>query len=210
MTCQFDPEVEQGLQQPWLLGWWDQVNWSQANWKSEQRSKQVMTHGNKPILLVEDEMSSVELFRSALESWGYPVWVAADGEEALLTVGSRAPAAVIADVAIPGAGGLDLLRRLRQADPNAIVILYAAHACLQTAISAIRGGAADLLSKPIDFERLKHLLDDLLGERVSSNPDPTPGLSPSDSGNRPPESNLAQRDTRPHRDIPQCRDRLFP
>jgi DNA-binding NtrC family response regulator len=166
------------------------------------------TRCKKPILLVEDETSSLEMIQAALESWGYPVWVAADGEEALLAFKTGTPAAVIADVVMPKLDGLGLLQRLKEANPNTIVILCTAHASLQTAIAAIKGGAADLLPKPIDFARLKDLLDGLLGESGFSKP--SPGLSPSDSGTRPPESNLTLRGTRLHSHLPQCRDRLFP
>lgn len=169
--------------------------------------KMLAEHKNgKSILLVDDEGSSLEMLQAALESWGYGVWVAADGEEALLTCKLKSPAAVIADVVMPRLDGLSLLRRLKEANPDAIVILCAAHASLQTAISAIKGGATDLLPKPIDFGRLKHLLDGLFGEDGNSE-EPPPGLStPAGSGTRPPESNLTMRGMRPQGYLPQCRD----
>ena len=160
------------------------------------------------ILLVDDEGSSLEMLRAALESWGYEVWVATDGEEALATYKLKSPAAVIADVVMPKLDGLSLLRRLKEANPNAIVVLCTAHASLQTAISAIKGGATDLLPKPIDFGRLKHLLDELFGEDSATEEKPLPpGLStPASSGTRPPETSLTMRGTRPQSYLPQCRD----
>jgi DNA-binding NtrC family response regulator len=161
----------------------------------------------KPILLVDDKGSSLEMLQAALESWGFPVWVATSGEEAISTYKLKSPAAVIADVVMPRLDGLSLLRRLKEANPNAIVILCTAHACLQTAISAIKSGATDLLPKPIDFGRLKHLLDGLFGEDGNSKDELPPGLStPASSGTRPPESNLTTRIVRPQGCLPQCRD----
>jgi DNA-binding NtrC family response regulator len=168
----------------------------------------LIEHKNgKSVLLVDDEGSSLEILQAALESWGYGVWVATDGEEALLTYELKSPAAVIADVVMPRLNGLSLLRRLKEANPNAIVILCTAHASLQTAISAIKGGATDLLPKPIDFGRLKNLLDGLFGEEGESDEEPTPGLStPASSGTRPPETSLSMRATRSSGYLPQCRD----
>jgi len=156
---------------------------------------------------VDGDGSSLEMLQAALEAWGYEVWVATDGEEALLTFKLKCPAAVIADVVMPRLDELGLLRRLKEANPNAIVILCTAHASLQTAISAIKGGAADLLPKPIDFVRLKHLLDGLFGEDAESQESKLPaGLStPASSGTRPPETNLTMRVTRPSGYYPQCR-----
>ena len=169
-----------------------------------------MEHKNgKTILLVEDEGSSLEMLQAALESWGYGVWVATDGEEALLTYKLRSPAAVVADVVMPRLDGLSLLRRLKEANPNTIVILCTAHASLQTAISAIKGGATDLLPKPIDFGRLKQLLDGLFGENDSEEQlqERLAGVSsPASSGTRPPETNLTMRGMRPQGYLPQCRD----
>lgn len=166
---------------------------------------------NRMILLVDDEGSSLEMLQAALESWGYGVWVATDGEEALTSYKVKAPAAVIADVVMPRLDGLGLLRRLKEADPNTIVILCTAHATLQTAIAAIKGGATDLLPKPIDFGRLKRLLDELFGEDGFTDDEPHAGLStPADSGTRPPESNRSMREARLPNYLPQCREPIFP
>jgi DNA-binding NtrC family response regulator len=157
-------------------------------------------NGNKSVLLVDDEGSSREVLRLALESWGYAVYVAVDGDEALLMFRTKAPAAVIADVFMPKLDGLTLLQRLKEADPRAAVILCSAHANLQVAISAIKNGATDLLPKPIDFARLKTLLDQLLGarEKEAVEHSPTHEVLPTGSGARPPESTRKMRDERPH------------
>lgn len=167
-----------------------------------------MAHNNgKAILLVDDESSSLEMLQAALEAWGYSVWVAADGEEALSTYKMVSPAAVVADVVMPKLDGLSLLRRLKETNPNSIVILCTAHASLQTAISAIKGGATDLLPKPIDFGRLKQLLDGLFDENASEKKRDADGFSiPASSGTRPPEPNLTMRGTRLQGNLSQCRD----
>jgi CheY-like chemotaxis protein len=158
-------------------------------------------NGNKSVLLVDDEGSSREVLQIALESWGYIVCVAMDGEEALLLFKRNAPAAVIADVYMPKLDGLSLLQRLKEENPQAAVILCSAHANLQVAIAAIKGGAADLLPKPVDFARLKSLLDQLTEDNersLESSQKKFETVSPAGPGPRPPELTCNPRDERLH------------
>jgi len=100
----------------------------------------------------------------ALEAWGYGVRAAVDGEEALSITRSIEPNIVISDVVMPKVDGLSLLRTLKRWNPGIAVILFTAHPNLADAISAMKMGAEDVLTKPIDFNRLRLEL-----ERISSN-----------------------------------------
>lgn len=97
----------------------------------------------------------------ALEAWGYVVWVAEDGEEALSIIRIKGSQVVLSDVIMPKLDGLSLLRRLKRWNPSIAVILFTAHPSLADAVTAMKEGAADVLTEPIDFKRLRHELERL-------------------------------------------------
>jgi DNA-binding NtrC family response regulator len=123
-----------------------------------------MLNPPKTVLLVDDEDSVREVMKMALEAWGYGVCMAEDGEEAwsLIRI-NRGPAVVLSDVIMPKLDGLTLLRRLKRWNPGIEVILFTAHPSLADVVSAMKEGAADVLTKPIDFKRLKRELERLFG-----------------------------------------------
>lgn len=117
----------------------------------------------KTVLLVDDERNVREVMQMALEAWGYGVWLAEDGEEALSIIKRKKPSLVLSDVIMPRVDGLTLLRRLKKWNPKIDVILFTAHPSLKDTVSAMKEGADDVLTKPIDFNRLKLDLERLLG-----------------------------------------------
>jgi DNA-binding NtrC family response regulator len=101
---------------------------------------------------------------------------------------------------MPNLDGLGFVRALKQKYPNSIVILFTAYASLTNAIAAIRQGASNLLTKPLDFGRLKNEIEALLERKpTSASSQASQEFShPSGSGSRPPEHNLTTtRDQRP-------------
>jgi DNA-binding NtrC family response regulator len=131
------------------------------------------------VLIVDDEVSFREIIKMALEAWGYGVRVAGDGEEALSITRTIGPNIVLSDVVMPKLDGLTLLRRLKRWNPEIAVILFTAHPNLTDAVSAMKMGAEDVLTKPIDFNRLRLELERILGTR--SNGSSSAG-SPANSG----------------------------
>ena len=117
----------------------------------------------KTILLVDDDNSVREVIKIALEAWGYRAWVAEDGQEALSLATTRNPDVVLSDIMMPRLDGLTLLRRLKRWDPRIPVILFTAHPTLTDAVSAMKNGASDVLTKPIDFKRLRIDLEQIFG-----------------------------------------------
>ncbi len=113
---------------------------------------------------MDDENSAREVMKMALESWGYGVWVAEDGEEALSITKMREPSVVLSDVIMPKLDGLTLLRRLKRSNPEIAVILFTAHPSVEDAVSAMKEGAEDVLTKPINFGRLRSELERLIGQ----------------------------------------------
>ena len=123
--------------------------------------------GKRPaVLVVDDEQPSRELLAQAIESWGYDIYLACDGEEAVSIIRERSFPVVIADVVMPGLDGIALLRILRKSNPQTVVILVTAYGTINDAIEAIREGAMDFLTKPLDFRKLKWLVEKSLVEKV--------------------------------------------
>ncbi len=126
----------------------------------EDRSK---TRGN--ILVAEDELAVRESLAEVLREEGYEVTAVADGTEAVRALEEREFDLVLSDIRMPGADGLEVLRRTREIAPQTLVLLMTAHATVETAVEAIRRGAQDYLLKPIIFDDLLHKIDHLLRHR---------------------------------------------
>jgi DNA-binding NtrC family response regulator len=120
------------------------------------------------ILLVDDEALMRKYLGRLLESAGYQVTAVASAPDALSAIeGSRFHLALI-DVIMPGMGGLELLRRLKEADPDVVVIMMTGYSALQFATEAIRYGAYRYLTKP--FEGREQVLA-VVREGLAQHPD---------------------------------------
>jgi DNA-binding NtrC family response regulator len=120
------------------------------------------------ILIVDDEEASRKGLKALLATWGYEGEEAADGQEALEKVATFLPRVVLADVLMPKLDGFGLLRTLREDFPHITVILLTGHATVETAVAAMKQGAYDYLTKPVDLPRLRVLIEKALekGEAV--------------------------------------------
>ena len=116
----------------------------------------------KRVLVVDDEAASRKGLQALLEKQGYRVEGAATGAEALEKARSFRPAVVIADLVMPGMDGLELLRNLQEETPFATTILLTGKGSIETAVQAMKAGAYDYLTKPVDLERLTFLLEKAL------------------------------------------------
>jgi two-component system nitrogen regulation response regulator NtrX len=106
------------------------------------------------VLVVDDEPGVREAVRQVLEYEGYEVRAAASGGEALTVYPEFRPHLVLLDVKMAGLDGLETLVRLREADPQAQVVMISGHGTVATAVEATRRGAFDFLEKPLDTDRL--------------------------------------------------------
>lgn len=108
------------------------------------------------ILVVDDELDIRELVSGVLEDEGYETRTAADSDGALEAIAARRPSLVILDVWLQGSrlDGLDLLAEIKRRDPSIAVLVISGHGNLDTAVAAIRQGAADFIEKPFQAERL--------------------------------------------------------
>ena len=108
------------------------------------------------ILVVDDELDIRELVAGVLEDEGYETRSAADSDAALEAIAARRPSLVLLDVWLQGSrlDGLELLDELKRRDPSIPVLVISGHGNLDTAVAAIRRGAADFIEKPFEAERL--------------------------------------------------------
>lgn len=106
------------------------------------------------LLLVEDDASLRKVLAYPLVQAGYHVAEAAEGRGALRILESREVDAVLTDVRMPGMDGFELLAALRERDPSLPVIVITAYGTIEDAVRAMRMGAADYLTKPVEKEGL--------------------------------------------------------
>ncbi len=111
------------------------------------------------ILVVDDDASLRRVMKMQLEEAGFTVALAANGEEALARIDELQPKLVITDLRMPGAGGMDLLRHIRDDHKETTVIIITAFATVETAVEAMKAGAFDYVTKPIDYDALKLVVD---------------------------------------------------
>jgi DNA-binding NtrC family response regulator len=111
------------------------------------------------ILVVDDEPSEREGLARLVGQWGYEVETASSGEEALNLVETQHPAVVLTDLVLPEMDGLTLLQKLKETGRPPIVLLVTGHGTVETAVEAMRHGAFDYLTKPVDTTRLQVLLE---------------------------------------------------
>src|SRR3982751_255139 len=119
------------------------------------------------VLIVEDDAPARSGLEQLVKSWGFLAESASDGEEALEKVTSFRPAIVITDLVMPRMDGLALLRALPQQGADVTTMLLTAQGTVETAVEAMKEGAYDYLTKPIDIQRLKILLDKIV-ERLGT------------------------------------------
>jgi DNA-binding NtrC family response regulator len=111
------------------------------------------------VLVVDDEPTEREGLARLVGQWGYEVETASSGEEALSLIESQHPAVVLTDLVLPEMDGLTLLQKLKETGRPPIVLLVTGHATVETAVEAMRHGAFDYLTKPVDATRLQVLLE---------------------------------------------------
>lgn len=138
---------------------------------------------NNGILVVDDDDAHRGMLRTMLRSWGYTVDEAADGDEAVALVREKAFDVVLTDVRMARMDGIHALKGILEYNPALPVVLMTAYSSVETAVEALRLGAYDYLVKPLDFEALKHTLEQAIEhsrlsvenrELAASSPTPRP------------------------------------
>ena len=106
------------------------------------------------ILVVDDDDSLRRVMQLQLEEAGYDVITASGAGEAIALVEEETPALVITDLKMPEVSGMDLLKRVRSEHPETTVVMITAFGTVQTAVEAMRAGAYNYITKPIDYDEL--------------------------------------------------------
>lgn len=111
------------------------------------------------VLVVDDEPAMREVLQARLERWGYDVALASCVAEARQAARAFLPDVVVSDLVMPDATGLDLLTALRDDDARRTVVLITSYGTIDTAVKAIKAGAANFLTKPLDYAVLRQHLE---------------------------------------------------
>ena len=117
------------------------------------------------VLIVDDEKNIRQGLGKALEMDGYRTLLAEDGQDALQIIHQEEVDLVIADLRMPRLSGEELLRRVVDSWPTIPVIILTGHGTIETAVQAMRDGAYDFLTKPVNLDRLSLLVKRALSNR---------------------------------------------
>jgi DNA-binding response OmpR family regulator len=137
---------------------------------------------------VEDEPNVRLVFRTALASNDYLLATAEDGETALAYLGQEPFDLVLLDLRMPGMGGMETLRRLREGGNPVPVVIVTAHDSVPNVVEAMRLGAIDFVSKPLTLAALRNVVADVLA-RHAGDATETDGLSPAEATEGTPAEN---------------------
>jgi two-component system response regulator PilR (NtrC family) len=138
------------------------------------------------LLVVDDEPDLRTLYELTLLREGYDVETAGTVEDAWLRLKDRTYSAVITDMRLPDGTGLDLLQRLEQAGRREKAIVITAYGSAENAVEALRAGAYDYLTKPVDLRQFRSVVASALGRAPAAGPSVIPGSLPTERDARAP------------------------
>jgi len=134
------------------------------------------------LLVVDDEPDLRTLYELTLLREGYDIETAGTVEEALLHLKDRVYSAVITDMRLPDGTGLDLLRRLEEQGRREKAIVITAYGSAENAVEALKAGAYDYLTKPVDLKQFRAVVASALGRGGAGVPTIDPSTLPSEHG----------------------------
>jgi two-component system, NtrC family, response regulator AtoC len=112
-----------------------------------------------PILIVDDEPFVADLIYHWVHNvWDYPAIIAHNGEDAIIAMREQHPSIVLLDIQLPDMNGIDVLRAMKSADEHLPIIMVSAQESISVAVDALKAGAYDYLTKPLDTERLQIII----------------------------------------------------
>jgi DNA-binding NtrC family response regulator len=114
------------------------------------------------VLVVEDELTLARQLERSLRGAGHEVRLVDCGADLPRALAEASPDLVLLDLRLPDASGLDLLKDIRSADAGLPVVMMTAYSSVEDAVEAMRSGATDYLSKPLDLEKLRRVVEQLL------------------------------------------------
>jgi DNA-binding response OmpR family regulator len=126
------------------------------------------------VLIVDDEPNVRLVFRTALESACFTVDEASEGLSALDRLAKSPADVVLLDLQMPVIGGMEVLRRLRDAGNDVPVVIVTAHGSIPDAVAAMKLGAIDFLSKPLTPDALRQVVSEIIARHAPAGPGPEP------------------------------------
>jgi two-component system, NtrC family, response regulator PilR len=134
------------------------------------------------LLVVDDEPDLRTLYELTLLREGYDVETAGSVEDAWLHLKDRTYSAVITDMRLPDGTGLNLLKRLEEAGRREKAIVITAYGSSENAVEALKAGAYDYLTKPVDLRQFRAVVASALGRAPQTSPTVVPSSLPSEQG----------------------------
>ncbi len=116
------------------------------------------------VLIIDDEKAILDSLSSILSDEGFQVSKAVDGREGLALFEREKPEIVLLDVWMPEMDGLEVLKKIRKMDQNAMIIVISGHGTISTAVEAVKIGAYDFLEKPLSIEKVLEVISRGLGK----------------------------------------------
>ncbi len=120
------------------------------------------------ILIVDDEQMIRWMLCQTMKEWSFVPVEATNVQSALKLFNSERPDLTLLDINLPDGSGLDVLREIKQLQPDALVIMINANVMVEHTIAALRSGAYDFITKPINLEQLKVTIENALQEKHST------------------------------------------
>ena len=111
----------------------------------------------RSVLIVDDEIGARESFKMVLKN-DYEVFLAKNAEEAFSQIKEHSPNVILLDIILPDLDGLKVLERIKQNDPNIVVIMVTATTTVKTALEAKKLGAYGYVTKPFDIDELRLII----------------------------------------------------
>jgi len=128
------------------------------------------------LLIVEDDSAFANTLKRRMEKHGYNCWLADNINDALLTCHRQLPEFVLLDMKLDDESGLNLITPIRKLLPHSRIILLTGFASIATAVDAIKLGADDYLTKPVDTQTLLSALAKSSNNSLLTNPAPTKSI----------------------------------
>ncbi|HWR34417.1 MAG TPA: sigma-54 dependent transcriptional regulator [Clostridia bacterium] len=124
-----------------------------------------MSESKGNLLIVDDELSVRDSLGKWFQEEGYNVGTAENASDALLRLAERRWDLALLDIKMRGTDGIELQRRIHELDPELVVIMMTGYASVETAVAALKNGAYDYVTKPLDPDELAHLINKALSHR---------------------------------------------
>ncbi len=123
----------------------------------------------KTILIVDDQAAIRFALRSFLETFGYAIEEAGDCRQAMASLEATRPAVIVLDYELPDGEAIDLIPQLKDVDPDVPIIILTGHGTIERAVSAVKLGAEQFLTKPVELPALRTMIERAIANGRSRN-----------------------------------------